>query len=381
MEIKRICCITVFNTPNYGTVLQAFALQNAVEKLGYKYTVLNYFNKEQECKFTFWGSTKYMDWKYKIAKKVLYPLRMRQLKSILKFQNQYLHLSRRVRNKNELFEFAKEYDVFITGSDQVWNNQEINHYDDVYFLAFAENKRKIAYAASFGKTYNMLTRKDIEFYKKEIANIDFIGLRERSGQRIVDKISNRRAQVVCDPVFLLEKNQWENYCEKPSISRYIFVYLIGNGINLDVNKKIIEKAKKISKKRDAKLIIVGVGLTSILYGANRTPTVQQWLGYIKHADMIISNSFHGTAFSTIFEKEFVSFVSGDANRRMNTRLYDLLSFLELDSRLVNIHAENMDVYEEKVDYTVARERIRMFREDSINFLKEGIVSQCYYKNS
>lgn len=371
MAAERVCCITVFNTPNYGTVLQGFALQTAVESLGHEYTVLNYFNKEQELKFSFWGSTEYMDIKYKIAKKVCYPLRVHQLKPILAFQNAYLHLSRRIWNKSELNAILKEQDVFITGSDQVWNNQEINHFDDTYFLAFAKNKRRVAYAASFGKTYNMLTEKDIKFYKEEISNIDYIGLREKSGQEIIQRVSNKKAQVVCDPVYLLTKEQWEKYCEDSSISRYIFVYLIGNGINLDVNKKIIEKAKKLAKKRKLKLIVVGVGLTSVLYGANKTPSVTQWLGYIKNAEMIISNSFHGTAFSTIFEKKFVSFVSGNADNRMNTRLYDLLSFLKLESRLFNIE-ESIDIVDEDINYMAVRDRIQMFREESFDFLKKAI---------
>lgn len=372
--MKKVCCITPINTPNYGTVLQAFALQEAVEnRLGHEYVVLNYYSREQERKFSFWGTTKYMNSKYKIAKKVLYPLRKYQMTKILDYQNVFTHMSERIETKEELKSLKDVYDVFLVGSDQVWNNQEINHYDDAFFLAFAKDKLKIAYAASFGKTYSMLTKEDIAFYKKNLPLMDYISVREKTGVKIVKNIINGNAQWVCDPVYLLDEKQWLMYSENPKFDNYILVYLVGDGINFDVNNKIVKIAKALGKAKQKKVVVVGIGLSSVLYGAFKTPTVQQWLGLIKNADLIMTNAFHGTAFATIFEKNFISFVSGNADNRMNTRLYDLLSFLELETRLFSIE-ESIAMVDGDINYTDVKKRIQLFREESYDFLKKAITS-------
>jgi len=367
----KVAAITPINTPNYGPVLQAFALQEAVKSLGHEYAVLNYYNKEQELKFSFWGSTSYMDWKYKIAKKVLFPIRKYQLCQILSFQNSYINLSKRIKKRSELDDVRKQYDIFITGSDQVWNNQEINHFDDAYFLAFARDKTKIAYAASFGKTYPMLTADDIEFYKNNMPYVDHISVREKTGAEIVNKICGRNTVQVCDPVFLLTKEDWTKYCQAPKQHGYILVYLVGDGINFDINKQIVERAKKAAKQHGKKVIVVGIGLASVLYGAHKTPTVQKWLGLIDHADLLMTNSFHGTAFAVILETPFYSFVRGSADNRMNTRLYDLLSYLGLGDRL---HDMQSSVQENllRIDFEKCRGKISEFRQHSINFISSAI---------
>lgn len=370
--MKRVACITPINTPNYGTVLQAYALQEAVKQLGCDYTVLNYYSKEQELKFSFFGSTEYMDWKYRFAKKILYPIRHYQLSQILTFQNTNTQLSERYFTRESLNECESKYDVFITGSDQVWNNQEINHFDDAYFLRFAGKKTKIGYAASFGKTYSMLTNDDIEFYERNIPNIDYIGVRENSGKDIVEKTSNKDAVWVCDPVYLLTREQWERNCDNSQSGGYVMAYLVGDGINFDVNKQIVSTAREIGRKTGLKVIVVGIGLASILYGSIKTPTVSEWLGMIKNADLLLTNAFHGTAFATIFGTSFYSFVNGNADNRMNTRLFDLMSYLGLEDRIVDYKSRinPKSISRERLNY--ATEKIGVFRKESLDFLKESI---------
>lgn len=369
---KKVCCITPINTPNYGTVLQAFALQEAVKSLGCEYSVLNYYSREQELKFSFWGSTRYMNWKYRVAKKVLYPLRHYQLRRILSFQNEYTNLSERYMTREALEKCESRYDAFITGSDQVWNNQEINHFDDAYFLAFAGKKTKLSYAASFGKTYQMLEEKDKVFYQKQIKYIDKISVREKSGQEIVKRIANRESQWVCDPVYLLSRTQWEHYSKTPKHKGYILAYLVGDGINFDVNRKIVSLAKKLAKEQKVKLVVIGIGLSSVLYGGIKTPTVPEWIGLIKNADLLLTNAFHGTAFATIFGTPFYTFVRGDSNNRMNTRIFDLLDYLGLDDRIVGFNTILNLQSIENAKIETAWEKIENLKKDSYDFLKEAI---------
>ena len=371
MSVKKVCGITAINTPNYGTVLQAYALQEAVRELGYDYTLLNYYNKEQELKFTFLGSTQYMNWKYKIAKKILYPIRRYQLNKILSFQDKYIHLSERIKGYEGLKRCSQNYDVFITGSDQVWNNQEINHFDNAYFLKFAEGKRKISYAASFGKTYPALSYADIEFYKENIPRIDFIGVREKSGAEIVDVITGCDSVWVCDPVFLIKRNRWIEISKKPAVKGYILVYLVGNAINFDVNNRIIKIAKKIAKEKGLKVIVVRIGLASILYGTLKIPTVTEWIGLIDNAELVLSNSFHGSAFASILHTPFYAFVKGDKNNKMNTRLYDMLFYFGLDDRLIDLNEEK-EFLINSPDFKHSDEQIMKFRKSSLDFLSKAV---------
>ena len=339
--------------------------------MGYSYDVLNYYSEEQELKFSFWGHTQYMNWKYRIAKKVLYPIRQYQLNQILSFQRQFTSLSQRYLTYEELKTCADKYDVFITGSDQVWNNQEINHFDDSYFLSFAKDKNSIAYAASFGKTITMLTEKDKAFYKRNIPLVKHISVREKSAIEIVRNLTGDDAKWVCDPVFLLSREQWDNYIKKPKISKYILVYLVGDGINFDVNKEIVLRARAIGKKLNKKIVVVGIGLSSILYGAFKTPTVQEWLGLIANADLMLTNAFHGTAFAAIFNTPFYAFVSGDSNNRMNTRLYDILSYLGLENRLINLKDKKGKLFL-RVNFTGANKKANRFRQESLKWLANSI---------
>ncbi|MBO5627760.1 MAG: polysaccharide pyruvyl transferase family protein [Aeriscardovia sp.] len=155
----KVATITLTETPNYGAVLQAYALKEYVSSLGYEYTLLNYENEAQRKKFSFWGTTEFMDWKYSLYKKIQYPINCHRIKKIVSFQHEHGNLSPLVK-KDELPAIKEQYDVFICGSDQVWNNPEVNHYDDTFFLRFAEGKNTIAYAASFGKTTDMLNERD-----------------------------------------------------------------------------------------------------------------------------------------------------------------------------------------------------------------------------
>lgn len=366
----KICGITVINTPNYGTVLQAFALQEAVKKLGHEYAILNYYNEAQEKKFTFFGKTEYMGYKYWIAKKILYPFRKYQMCRILKFANEHMNYSRKIKSWSELMDVKNEYECFITGSDQVWNNQEISHFDDAYYLSFAEGENTLSYAASFGKTYSMLTEKDRDFYKKNLPQIRSIGVREESGKEIVEKLANKRAEYVCDPVFLLEAKEWDKYAHARKGGKdYLLVYLVGDGINFDVNKAIMKKAKSVAENRNLETKVVSIGLSAPLYGALGVPSVEEWLGLVRDASLVMTNAFHGVAFCIIFGKDFCCFVRGDENNRMNTRIFGLLKTLGLEDRIMSLDEKmNMD----SIDYAKPTKLLKQFKLHSVEFLKNSI---------
>lgn len=369
----KVCGVTAIDTPNYGTVLQAFALKEAVESLGYQYTLLNYCNKEQKLKFTFWGKTEYMSWKYYIYKKIQYPFQRLRMKRILDFQNKNNNLSPKIKSKRQLDKICDKFDVFITGSDQVWNNQEINHFDDVYYLRFAKDKNTISYAASFGKTLDMLVDKDIEFYKANLHYVKHLSVREESGKEIIEEITGREAKWVCDPVYLLPAERYLEYAVTPKKKHYLLVYLIGNSINEEVNQVIIKEADRLGKKLHIPVLKVSRGLSSIVREKSfYIPTTNEWLGLVKNADLILTNSFHGTAFSIIFEKKFFCFVNGQANERMNTRFYGILDYLGLNDRVINIREKHNYYTKKEVDFRMVKTRLDQLRNSSMEFISNSI---------
>ena len=369
----KVCCITLTETPNYGAVLQAYALKEYVSSLGHEYTLLNYENKAQRLKFSFWGKTEFMDWKYSLYKKVQYPINLYRIKKIVTFQHEKGNLSPLVK-RGDLPKIKKQYDAFICGSDQVWNNPEVNHYDDTFFLRFAEGKNTIAYAASFGKTEDMLTDRDRDIYRDNIGRIRHISVRENSGIGLVKTYGHKDAVWVCDPVFLLSKEEWRKAAIAPKKRGYILVYLIGNAVNQECNRKIMKEANALGRKMNLPLVKISRGLSSMLSeGSFSFPTTPEWLGLIANADLLITNSFHGVSFASIFNKDFFCFVDGAENNKMNTRIYSILKKLALEDRLVGV--DNPGCFYEKgaIDYTKPNEMMSQFIEESKKFIRESLA--------
>lgn len=368
----KVCCITLTETPNYGAVLQAYALKEYVCSLGHEYTLLNYENEAQRLKFSFWGHTEFMNWKYNLYKKIHYPINKYRIKQIVSFQHEHGNLSQLI-TRDQLPEIANQYDAFISGSDQVWNNPEVNHYDETFFLRFADGKNTISYAASFGKTADMLSERDETLYRENIGRIRHISVREDSGRDIVKKYSGRDSQWVCDPVFLLSQEEWRKIIKVPRKDKYILVYLIGNAVNQTCNKMIMAEAKKMGRRLGLPLVKISRGLSSMISECSFSfPKTEEWLGLIANAELIITNSFHGTSFASIFKKNFICFVDGNENNKMNTRIYSILRKLALEDRLVSINNPG-DYYNHiETDYTEVEPKMRQFIEESKRFIKESL---------
>lgn len=371
----KVCCITLTETPNYGAVLQAYALKEYVSSLGHEYTLLNYENEAQRLKFSFWGKTEFMDWKYSLYKKIQYPINLHRIKKIVTFQHEHGNLSPLVR-RSELPAIKEQYDAFFCGSDQVWNNPEVNHYDDTFFLRFAEGKNTIAYAASFGKTDDMLSERDRKLYQDNIGRIKHISVRENTGVGLVKKYGDKEATWVCDPVFLLSSEEWNKVAAKPKRMGYILVYLIGNAVNQECNRKIMKEAKKLGKRLNLPLVKISRGLSSMISeGSFAFPTTPEWLGLIANADVLVTNSFHGASFASIFNRNFLCFVDGAENNKMNTRIYSILKRLSLEDRLVSV--ANPGNYYDKIetDYSKANVQMAEFIEESKDFIKKSLADK------
>lgn len=204
-----------------------------------------------------------------------------------------------IGKSSELERYLNTFDLVMVGSDQVWNYENTS-FDKVYFLDFRINKfRKISYAASFG-------RDNIpEKIQSEIINLlesfDMIGVRESSGKRIINSKINKQVSVTLDPTLLLSSKEWyEEFplIRKPKVDKYLLVYTIGHDKNLD------KVALLFAAKNDLKLVRIMRDFRDEfrLSEKHKNPNVEEFLSLINNASYIITNSFHGVAFSVNFKK-------------------------------------------------------------------------------
>ncbi len=320
---------------NYGAVLQAYALKSYLEKQGYSVEVLNYDTSYlYEHNRSILSRTLSKVWQ--VFRSVLGgAIKRHKFES---FRKRYLNLSEK---KLTSFEELKEYvnsnifDAFIVGSDQVWN-PEINGRDIAYYLSFAKNEKKISYAASFG--VNQLNVCDLQNIVERLQSFTSISVREKSAISILRDL-NKEIKVVLDPVFLLDVEQWEFFSGNIPLVRgdYVLCYVMPGDRLIEHKIEVI--AKQIKERFNLKVIFIGrkeykkfdfKGSDFVSASPN------EFVNLFRFAKFVITNSFHGTAFSLILNKPFYSVINQDlsGNKQLCSRIVDLLSGLGLSDRII-----------------------------------------------
>lgn len=362
----RIGILTYHNALNVGAVLQAYALQTVLTKMGYNCDIIDYRSAYLEeiyknKKFSQIKSIKdFIKWIFNARREKSKRLKFEE------FNNQYQNLSEMVYTKNNIKDSNERYDTFIVGSDQVWN-MNLNGNDTTYLLDFVnENKRKVSYAASFG--YKEVPQKYRKITQKGILRLNSISVRETAGKIIVEELTNRHSEVVLDPTLLLDKEDWDSMDYKRLHHRdYILVYIIA------ATPSILEFAKELGKKHNCDVVCIHNSQLPKLGVKNvRDCSPLEFLSYIKHAKYVVSSSFHGICFSIIFKKEFFFELDEKPNNN-NSRIETLIGILDLWKRQI-IKGKCFD--REQIDYEKVFEKLNFEKKKSyaflINALKEKI---------
>lgn len=331
MKINTITCHHVYN---HGALLQAYALSEFLKGEGHDVSIIDYRPSYLDGHFKLWRSDPRYDriglgWAYVLAK---LPGRIRSLKRKKAFDaffDRYMPVTDRIYHSvGELRANPPEADLYIAGSDQIWNTDFKNGIDPAFYLDFGDC-RKISYAASFAT--HSLHEGTENFVKEMLGNFTDISIREQSGLKILNNLGYH-GTVVVDPVFLLNKDQWDIIASEDGKNEdYILIY------DFERNPVIRELARRYSKLNHCKIYSIGpyrldyADKCFINYGPDA------FVGLIKNAKCVLSNSFHGSAFSMIFQKNF--FV---ANREdgLNERMLDLLIRYNLTDRLINLNIDD-----------------------------------------
>ena len=333
MKIKTITCHDVYNV---GASLQAYALVKYLRNLGHQVEIIDYKPTYlQHYQLTGVSNPQYDK---PVLREIYQLLKLpgrivarkgRRKKRFDDFTEKYLpRTSRSYSSLDELLNDIPEAELYIAGSDQIWNPLFQNGKDPSFFLQFVpDNSKKISYAASFA--VDAISGEDSRRMMSWLNSLDAISVREKSGVQLLSKMGLHGVQV-CDPVFLLKRTVWEQLAICPTDKNYLLVY------DFDNNPEIQKIANKLSKKRNLKIVSV-----FHMKGADeiyKEMGPKEFIGSVLNADTVLSNSFHATAFSLIFQKDF--FV---VNRKesINTRMRDLLEPIGLSSRLIT-YSDNLD---------------------------------------
>lgn len=357
---KKVGIVSIFRTGNYGGTLQAYALMKAINDNGYgDAEIINYCCDAIKGKidFRYLKKTGVVRTTAAIIDKIIYLPRM---KKVNKFINSYV--SGEEMKKEHLTALNNKYDIFLTGSDQLWN-PDIQQGDYYYLLDFiTENDKKRSYASSFGK--KILPEQYKEKYKQLLSEYEVITVREKAGEEIVYDLLGTRPKVVLDPTLLLTSKQWKQILPKKIRSEnYIFTY------RLTYSDLLTHVVKKVQKKLDEPVMaapfLLGYCPRSKSYLALSS---LEWVRGIYDSNYVVTDSFHGVVFAIIFSKQFYYVVTTSTVKERLSRLETLLENLGIKNRVIE-SVEECE-FKNQIDYVGVQERLSCLRSQSLEILKE-----------
>ena len=365
----NISVITWLGNGNYGTSLQSYALCQKLGNLGYDVSFLPYFDKDFKLKSFLKGILASIGIIQQKEKKMFE--KTDALRKLYSFQQEKYKICH-IYFPNQYKKLLYQTDVFVTGSDQIWNAWY--NFNPFYFLDFAKDKKRVAYASSMGTAdFPEKYKADI---KKLLSRFSHIGVREQTAVNAISTLLQQNNIVqVLDPTFLLEAHEWKNLAEEAEIefilpSKYILCYLIGNNPHYAEQLISVKKAYGI----DDIIIIPAIeNKTFHIPGATVYTAAgpKEFAHLIQHATLVCTDSFHATAISINLSVDFVEFLrfKDTDEKSQNSRIYDILEHYNLRSRL---YSSETDEWTRKIAYSPVQSQLAKDRTKSINFLINSI---------
>lgn len=374
--MKKVGIITFHNSYNCGSMLESFAMQEIIKKRGGKSTIIDFSNKGQKDMYNVFIPNNSLK---NIVKNILvFPHKKRIARNNLlyeKFKKDNFNLTNKSFSKME--ELSDEnFDVVIAGSDQIWNIT-IPDSDDAYFLPWVKKAKKVAYSPSFGSKNILKYSTNPELYKKYLLDFNALSIRENNGKKWIKDLCDKDVDVLLDPTLLLQSSDYDKIADndyKPN-KDYIFFYCPSFDI------KICEFVKEISIKYN--LDVIAWSTKSYYYkfvskyGFELVPyeTPALYLSLIKNAKLVITTSFHGTIFSTIYKKNFITVKNGGMYED-DDRVITLLDELNMQDRLLSFKFDDNFDYMQDVIYDESFFRnLKKLQEKSLNYIDMYIIGE------
>lgn len=359
---------------NYGSALQAYALQTVVEKMGFRCELIDYlypnsYHLSLRPHLPVWK--RIVLWVIQLL--YGFPEQKRENK-FRSFYCDFFHLSaKQYRSKEEIAECPPRYDIYLTGSDQVWNPKYIGC-DTTFMLSFVQGDApKMSYSSSFAT--DSISCRYTDLYRDCLKSYSSISVRERGGLEIIRALTGQEAEIVLDPTMLLSAEEYDLIAGRSRIQvdePYVLAYILGYSFN--PYPYVEELIRYVRKKMGCKVYLLNVSNVKMLFEKD-TRRLQdvgpaEFVYLFRHATFVITTSFHGTAFSINFQKPFYSLLSRGNH---DDRLASLLSLCGLSDRaiymgqefpaVINVESSNASV-----------EKLQRLRKKSLEFLRRGFDS-------
>lgn len=383
----RVGIATNWSYPDYGGMLQALATQTAVSSLGCNVEVLDARNLQANIdrrKLRYFAKH-VLDFSILKEKGAVIASSLREKlpgeygvgkekrrKAFCAFRDEHFKPSNPLESWEAAREASRKYDCILVGSDQLWLPSNIA--GDFYTLGFVPDEvRKISYATSFGVSSMPSDLRDRT--KSFLMRFASLSAREASGQEIIYDLTGRKVPLVCDPTLLVEQEQWMSLVSERAVpdEPYIFCYLMGN--NPD-QRQFAQRLKQITGLSIVALPHLDRYIASDEGFPDNAPYEvgpDDFLGLIKNASLVCTDSFHGTVFSCIFNRSFLVFprFTKKSTLSTNTRIESLLSCLEIENRFVGRQVSPDECLDWRVDFVKLNESISRFRERSFAYLVQA----------
>ncbi len=376
--MKRVGIITFYKSENIGAVLQAYALQKKLHNLGFQAEIIQYTDKiKRSAKMNKVKRVFHKLW-FDVIKRGIF--RDRKWRRTCDFVNTHILLSKEKYSSSvTLHRTPPVYDVYITGSDQVWN-PNITGNDESYFLTFAPaEKRRISYGASLGNID--ILNKNPEKIKYLLRQLDAISVREKDAAEAIEQLTGNSVTQVLDPTILLTNEDWSSLTkemapltEKPYILCY---YIPGDPA---IEQGIRNAANYLKQKTGYEIINLGKKDKERIRFSKEDVFDNgplEFLWYVEHASYVVTNSFHGTAFSINFKKPFFVPRKSNENKTKSraSRIVSILELTGLSERMFEIDDNGKlvsDNYpDDAMDFTDAHQKLNTLRQESLSFLENN----------
>lgn len=372
METK-IGVITYHSAYNFGSVLQAYATQESIEKIGYSVEIVNYRMKSQIKYY----SMIHLNNGLKAFLKDL--LHLPQIGKYITRKNRFeqfieeLNLTKEFNEPEEVDEADGMFDIFVSGSDQIWNkhSNELEEsewkYMYPYLLCFT-NKKKVSYASSI---VNMKDE-ELTYIVDKVKKFDKISFREKASCDRFKSLFGIESNEVLDPTLLLNSEEWSSKIgtiPKKMINKKYILYYALEGVKK--TRKIMPKLQKMAKRKGCVLVVI-TPLSCFTYSKGVINAIdagpKEFLGWIKGAELVITNSYHGTLFSVNLGTNFYTLQEKEST---DNRIKGILLKLELEKRIIS-DVDSILYEKEEINFQDVWKKLDIYRKESIEFLKKAL---------
>lgn len=363
----QIGILTFHNAHNYGAVWQAYALRTIIRHMGHSVRILNYRNFKISASYqkkliapsyplSLLHPGSWLIWlRNHVDTWYAQPMWKQRCDAFEKFINEVLLENNVEEYEKADLQFLSE-DVLICGSDQIWTDW-LTEGDSAYFFDFPIKARKVAYGAS--RNNAKFSIEEGQYFREKLQSFSAISVREKPLADALTDLCRRKIEIVLDPSLLLSQCDYIEMESKTNENeKYILVYYLYE------DEKLTEYAEKIAEHEDLKILEIHY---KKMRGRKNKQIVDcgpaEWLAYIHHAEYILTNSFHGVAFSIIYHKDFYAVYEED------DRKTTLLNSLGLNNR----HVFKEDIcLQDKIDYTLVDSVLEEGRRRSVDFIKHSL---------